>query len=942
MSMSKFLLLLMLTYPWLMAEEPIDKAIEKGKACLSTGSYEMARELLETAAGSEQGQDAIEPLIELYWVTGTYEQAIALAKKLAQGKENLRGSLLLGEILLQTGRYEEAKEALLEAYQAAPNNLEVQSLLGMYYLVRGQKEKYLQFFGAIFDRYDPANEYSPRELVAVARACRYYAMKSDETDRSDTLKTLVNKILPRAISQEKYCFAAYQEHAEIFLEAFDTIAAKTTLQAALELNPHHPALLTLQTSCQLQQFYSRPNAIPTLHHALRINPNFMDAIVLEAIVYLSDQEYDKAERLLQKAATLQPNHLTVRSLLAAIYYMHGRTTAYEAECNKVLAINPNYGELYYIIGNMVIHKRLFSDSVSFYRKAIELDPFLWNAYIELGTNLMRLGEEKEAERHLRKVEEEYNFHTQTHNTLLLLKKYAEFKLFETKHFKIRLHISEAETMLPLVSKLLEEAYQTLAEKFQFTPEAPILFEMFPDHKDFSVRTIGLEALGASGVCFGKVVAIVSPQTRPRDHNWASVAWHEFTHVVTLQMTNFQIPRWFTEGLSEFAERQRNASCQRGLDLELYSAYCNGIMRGIASLNAGFTRPEYPQEIVVCYYQATLICEFLNETKGFDKILEMLQLYKQEKSDTEVFKTVLGISLEEFDRQFMQWLQTHVFSQMDVFPTVNPKDIEELKDAITENPKNADAYLKLSLGYLQHGRFTDAEIYASQLLSLSPNDPSTYDILGYLAYEQKNVKQAKIMLEKAANLGSKNFYTYLILGNIFLQQKNTKQAIEAFQKAKAGFPAFTRQGNPYQRLAEIYTATGQESKAIEETEAYLLREGNDFESRMKLAKIYFKQQAYPKCVKLLCDARDIYPLDQELYSMLAQSYRSLQEWHNAKATYKLLLNLIPQQNRYTVHTELAEVCLELKEYAEAQQCVEAALRLQPQYTPALELLKKIPH
>ena len=54
--------------------------------------------------------------------------------------------------------------------------------------------------------------------------------------------------------------------------------------------------------------------------------------------------------------------------------------------------------------------------------------------------------------------------------------------------------------------LAQEALKTLSAKYQFTPKGPILIEIFPNHDDFAVRTLGLPGMiGALGACFGRVV-----------------------------------------------------------------------------------------------------------------------------------------------------------------------------------------------------------------------------------------------------------------------------------------------------------------------------------------------------------------------------------------------------------------------------------------------------
>ena len=73
-------------------------------------------------------------------------------------------------------------------------------------------------------------------------------------------------------------------------------------------------------------------------------------------------------------------------------------------------------------------------------------------------------------------------------------------------------------------------------------------EVYPDHEDFAVRTLGMPGLGALGVTFGYSIAMDSPSGRkPGSFHWASTLWHEMSHVFTLTTTKHRVPRWFTEG-----------------------------------------------------------------------------------------------------------------------------------------------------------------------------------------------------------------------------------------------------------------------------------------------------------------------------------------------------------------------------------------------------------
>ena len=92
---------------------------------------------------------------------------------------------------------------------------------------------------------------------------------------------------------------------------------------------------------------------------------------------------------------------------------------------------------------------------------------------------------------------------------------------------------------------------------------PVQVEVYPDHEDFAVRTMGMPGLGALGVTFGEVVAMDSPSARkPGDFNWGATLWHEMSHVFILTATNFRVPRWFTEGLAVHEEGQALGGVER--------------------------------------------------------------------------------------------------------------------------------------------------------------------------------------------------------------------------------------------------------------------------------------------------------------------------------------------------------------------------------------------
>src|SRR5262249_1275253 len=251
-----------------------------------------------------------------------------------------------------------------------------------------------------------------------------------------------------------------------------------------------------------------------------------------------------------------PSSVEAYSLLATIEYVQGHTDKFNQNVQKVLQINPQYNELYYILAENSVSLRLYKEAVGFAREALKLNPRDFKSENLMGMNLLRIGDEKEGRAALDRAWAGDKYNPWTKNSLTLLDSWTNFDRLESPHFQIKLHKKESAALKPYVVDLLEKAYKDLSAKYQFTPEGPLTFEMYPDHPDFEVRTLGLTGLGALGVCFGKVFVMDSPTSRkPDTFNWGGTLWHEFTHVITLQMTDHKIPRWFSEGLSVYEERR---------------------------------------------------------------------------------------------------------------------------------------------------------------------------------------------------------------------------------------------------------------------------------------------------------------------------------------------------------------------------------------------------
>jgi len=277
-----------------------------------------------------------------------------------------------------------------------------------------------------------------------------------------------------------------------------------------------------------------------------------EARELLAYLALEDNDEERAVKEADNAIAIDPESLDAMAIHATIDWLNDKQQT--PWIDRILKINPVYGEAYSTAGHFFVINRRYIEGIRFYRKALELNPRLWEARAQLGVNLMRLGEEGEAKQQLEQCYEGGYKNAETVNSLRLMDSYKNFAMFETSNTIVRLHKKEAELLRPYIESELKRCIATYEKKYQMKLKGPVQLEVYPDHEDFAVRTMGLPGLGALGVTFGSVVAMDSPSGRPPGtFHWASTMWHELSHVFVLQATNHRVPRWFTEGMAVYEE-----------------------------------------------------------------------------------------------------------------------------------------------------------------------------------------------------------------------------------------------------------------------------------------------------------------------------------------------------------------------------------------------------
>ncbi len=448
--------------------------------------------------------------------------------------------------------------------------------------------------------------------------------------------------------------AINSEWGDLFVEKYNNKDAARSFQEALKADPDYgPALLGMARSVADQ---NPAQAVGLAQQALTHNPIDFGAhlFVAEMAIY-QDKKKDAVESI-EKVLAVNPKHLEALSMQAALAYVEGRTADHDAAVAAALKIHPTYGEIHRVVGAITAHYYRFDEAVEHVRKGIALDQTNAKAYADLGTHLMRTGDERNARRAFETAFKTDPWNVVTFNSLDLLDRLDTFDTIREGDMVIRLHPDEKDVLRQYVPQLARESLEALSKRWEFRPTGPILIEMFPNHDDFAVRTLGLPGMiGALGACFGRVVTVDSPKARePGSFNWGVTLWHEMAHVITLQLSKNRLPRWLSEGASVYEERRARPQWGREMDVPFARHLERGKLISLRDLNSGFSNPE---QISYSYYQASLVVEHIVDVYGQPRLRALVAAYA-DGSDTETaIRKSLGVDIDALQKSFDAFLET---------------------------------------------------------------------------------------------------------------------------------------------------------------------------------------------------------------------------------------------------------------------------------------------
>jgi len=896
-----------------------------GREKLVAGDYKTAISELSKVTGKDRAAARL-LLARAQMDVGDY----AAAEATAGASKDVEAKLLVDEIRRITGHGADARKDLEQLFKDHPDDRAVRTALGEVRYWQGDLTGAKDLFDLTIHEFDKKklNLDDAQQLVQLAEAARYTSQYE-----------LANDSYRAALKLQPSLTEVGVEWADLFSQKYASELAAQTLEDVFKVNPNQADAHAAMADVITDTSYDLGAVRHHLDAAFAVNPKNARALRVKASIEIDRNDWDAANKTLGQVLSTDPQDLEALAMKATIAWLRDDTKDYEAAKAKAFAIDPAYAELYRIVARSAVREHRYVEAIDLEKQAIKVKPDYYEAMAGAGLGYLRLGQEKDG---LELLDRAYNgdgYNVRTVNTLNLFEKTIpkEYSFSASKNFRIRYHNDEKAALARYLEPTMERAFADMVRRYGFTPKTPVTLELYADKTDYAVRTVGLPDIGALGVCFGQVITAMSPATG--DINWGMVLWHELGHVFAIQLSNSRVPRWFTEGLSEYETLIARPDWRRENDADLYGAVANGTLPSIGDLNAEFMQPDQ-NAVVVAYFTSAVTIEYLAQTYGFPKIVEALKLYGQGKETPEVLKAITGKTIAQLDTDFRAYLDIRLAAYKGTFklPTRGFDDVTKMEIAADAAPKDPKAKANAALAYYYAGDADKAGTAAQAALALDPKQPFARYIVAEIAVHVGDAKKAH---ELYAGLIADGHDSYDIRARLAQLAQEGGDFPEMEKQLCAAKKLDPERSYPYQALSQLYDKQGDKPRALAELEQYAFLEQMELAPLKQLTTDYAKLGNWPKVRTYGEMATFINPQDLDTLGNLARAYLELNDGGRALYTYDTMLVANPAPRRPAlVHLGRAKALVAMGKKADAKAALAQAKKTEPENAEVLALDAKL--
>jgi len=820
----------------------------------SARTYAVAWLLCLAAVGLHGADlDEAQPL----FIKGEYNKCIRMCNEaIKDGEPEDAWRVLLARSLMAVGRYTNAYSVVHTNLDKFPWSVQLRLLAHQLYKLNDQPDE------------------AAASLNEVNRLGGYRMWAYQDVANLVTMgkAALVLGADPRSVLERFYDLAKrrypsnrepYLASGQLALDKNDYELAAKTFSAGLKLFPLDPDF-----QFGLAQAYApsdRRMMIAALEAALNANENHVPSHLLLVDHLVDGEEYEGAEESLKKALAVNPNHPEALGYRAVIAHLKNDAVGETKARHQALSIWRTNPEVDHLIGRKLSQKYRFAEGAAYQRRALKIDARYLPAKIQLAQDLLRLGQEEEGWLLADDVHASDAYDVTAFNLTTLHDSMSKFATLTNADFIVRMTTNEAVIYGDRVMSLLNRAKTNLCAKYGMELTRPTIVEIFADPKDFGVRTFGMPGNpGYLGVCFGAVITANSPASQAgHPANWEAVLWHEFCHVVTLQLTKNKMPRWLSEGISVYEELEENPVWGQTMTPRYRDMILGKDFTPLGELSAAFLAPKSEMHLQFAYYESYLAVDFLVKRFGIDALKKILRDLG-EGSEINVAIAKHTAPLDTVEKDFEKFAKERAENLAPELSFEKPEDVDS---DLGDLSKNYYVLTRHAKRLLRDKKYQDAKPSIEKLIQFFPGNTGADNAYALLAEAHRGLNETndeRVVLTTLGNLEADDLDTYSRLMELNSAIKDWPAVAKNAERFLAVNPLISQ---PYRHLARAAEELGQRDAAIQACRTLLMLDPPDpAGAHFQLARL-LHQAGDPGAKRHLLQALEEAPRFREAHRLL---------------------------------------------------------------------------
>jgi len=380
-----------------------------------------------------------------------------------------------------------------------------------------------------------------------------------------------------------------------------------------------------------------------------------------------------------------------------------------------------------------------------------------------------------------------------------------------------------------------------------------------------------------GVCFGTVVTMNSPGSLANGrNNWESTLWHEFCHVITLSVTKNRMPRWLSEGISVYEEKQRDPAWGMPMDATFREMVLDEeTLTPVSQLSGAFMGAKTQDHLMFAYYESSQVVEYLLEKYGKEKFQGILRDVAAGKRINDAIAANAG-DLDAIEKGFTKFIKNKALAfgvkadWEDPKPEdLNPFDEGSFATYLKEHPNNLPATRKFAQEMVKQKNWPEVLKTAEILIRLLPEDfsaQSGHSLKVLALRELKRTDDETAVLRHIAANSSSAQSTFLRLIELDEPKQRWSEIKTNALRVMALNPFLA---TPQKALAKAAEALKDNATAIAALERTLILDpGSAAQTHFKLAAL-LKETDEPKAKRHLLDSLALAPRNRHGLVMLRE-------------------------------------------------------------------------